>query len=193
MRPVCLFLALALGAPFAVQADEVLFYRYVDDKGVTVLDRQGVPPEYVGKGYQVLNQQGRVVQTVAPALTPEQQQRKQAEKAQADANAQLLQRYSSVEDVDKAQARRLAELDALIANVQNNLQALLAQQAGLQGQAAEQERAGKEVAPELLAQLGGLRDEQVRMKADIARYQAARVRVQQDFAADRARVEQLLR
>ncbi|WP_017901684.1 hypothetical protein [Pseudomonas asplenii] len=193
MRPACLFLALALGASFAAWADEVLFYRYVDNKGVTVLDRQGVPPEYIGKGYQVLNQQGRVVQTVAPALTPEQQQRKQAEKAQADANAQLLQRYSSVEEVDKAQARKLAELDALIANVRNNLQALLAQQTGLQGQAAEQERAGKEVSPELLAQLGGLRDEQVRMKADIARYQAARAEAQRDFAADRARVEQLLR
>ena len=26
-------------------------YRYVDDKGVTVLSRQGVPPEFIGKGY----------------------------------------------------------------------------------------------------------------------------------------------
>ena len=193
MQPAYLCLALALVASFVVQADEVLLYRYVDNKGVTVLDRQGVPPEYVGKGYQVLNQQGRVVQTVAPALTPEQLQRIRLEKARADANAQLLQRYSSVDEVDKAQARKLAELDAMIAGVQNNLQALLAQQAGLQGQAAEQERAGKDVSPQLLAQLGVLRDEQARMKADIARYQAARVQAQQDFAADRARVEQLLR
>ncbi|NWE24436.1 DUF4124 domain-containing protein [Pseudomonas gingeri] len=193
MRRGYLWLALALGASFAVQADEVLLYRYVDNKGVTVLDRQGVPPEYIGKGYQVLNQRGRVIQTVAPALTAEQVQQKQAEKAQADANAQLLQRYSSVDEVDKALGRKLAELDGLIASVQTNLQALLAQQAGLQGQAAEQERAGKEVSSQLLAQLAGLRDEQVRMKADIAKYQAARSQSQQDFAVDRARVEQLLR
>ncbi|BBP80197.1 DUF4124 domain-containing protein [Pseudomonas gingeri NCPPB 3146 = LMG 5327] len=193
MRRGYLWLALAIGASFAVQADEVLLYRYVDNKGVTVLDRQGVPPEYIGKGYQVLNQRGRVIQTVAPALTAEQIQQKQAEKAQADANAQLLQRYSSVDEVDKAQGRKLAELDGLIASVQTNLQALLAQQAALQGQAAEQERAGKEVSPQLLAQLAGLRDEQVRMKADIDKYRAARVQSQQDFAVDRARVEQLLR
>jgi hypothetical protein len=32
----------------------IVLYRYVDSRGVTVLDRQGVPPEYVGKGYEVL-------------------------------------------------------------------------------------------------------------------------------------------
>ena len=35
------------------------FYRYVNDKGVTVLDRLGVPPEYIEKGYQVVDDQGR--------------------------------------------------------------------------------------------------------------------------------------
>ncbi|SEL60300.1 hypothetical protein SAMN05216604_12421 [Pseudomonas agarici] len=171
----------------------MLLYRYVDDKGVTVLSRQGVPPEYIGQGYQVLNPRGRVIQTVAPALSVEQIQRQQVEKVQADANARLLRRYSSVDEVDKALARKLVELDGLIANAQTNLQASLARQASLHGQAAEQERAGKEVSPQLLALLAGLRDEQARMKADIDKYQAARVQSQRDFAADRARVEQLLR
>ena len=184
-----------LCASFAAQAEDTsgaLLYRYVDSKGVTVLDRQ-VPPEYAGKGYQVLNSRGRVLQTVAPAPTAEELAHLQAQKAQADANAQLLQRYSSVHEVDKAQARKLAELDGMIASIQTNLQGLLAQQVSLQGQAAEQERAGREVSPQLLGQLAGLRDEQARMKADIAKYQAARVQAQQDFAADRARVEQLTR
>ena len=184
-----------LSVSFAVQAEDAsgeLLYRYVDSKGVTVLDRQ-VPPEYTGKGYQVLNSRGRVLRTVAPAPTAEELARLQAQKAQADANAQLLQRYSSVSAVDKALARKLAELDAMLASLQTNLQALLAQQVSLQGQAAEQERAGHDVSPQLLGQLAGLKDEQARMKADIARYQAARVQAQQDFAVDRVRVEQLTR
>lgn len=195
MRRGYRWLPLMLCASFAAQAEDTsgaLLYRYVDSKGVTVLDRQ-VPPEYAGKGYQVLNARGRVLQTVAPAPTAEELARLQAQKVQDEANAQLLQRYSSVHEVDKAQARKLAELDAMIASIQTNLQALLAQQVSLQGQAAEQERAGHEVSPQLLGQLAGLRDEQARMRADIAKYQAARVQAQQDFAADRARVEQLTR
>ena len=45
-----------LGATVA-QAE---LYRYVDDKGVVVLDRHGVPPQFIGRGYEVLNDQGRV-------------------------------------------------------------------------------------------------------------------------------------
>jgi hypothetical protein len=48
-------LLLGLGCIAKVQADDapgIVLYRYVDSRGVTVLDRQGVPPEYVGKGYE---------------------------------------------------------------------------------------------------------------------------------------------
>lgn len=43
------------GISFGAQAapgGAVELYRYVNDKGVVVLDRQGVPPQYIGKGYQ---------------------------------------------------------------------------------------------------------------------------------------------
>jgi len=39
-------------------------YRYTDERGVIVLNRQGVPPQYVDKGYQVLNEHGRVIKVV---------------------------------------------------------------------------------------------------------------------------------
>ena len=35
-------------------------YRYIDERGVTVIDRLGVPPEHVARGYEVLNEQGRI-------------------------------------------------------------------------------------------------------------------------------------
>ena len=52
-------LLLSLLLPLSGVAAEL--YRYVDDKGVTVLSRQGVPPEFIAKGYEVLNDQGRVL------------------------------------------------------------------------------------------------------------------------------------
>lgn len=179
-------------AAHAADKPSILLYRYIDSRGVTVLDRQGVPPEYIGKGYQVLNERGRVVQTVPPAPTAEEIQRKQAAQLQADANAQLLHRYSSLADLDRALARKQAELDGMITSSRNNLQAMLAQQADLQSQAAVQERAGRVVSADILAQLDSLRVQQERFNAQISGYQAAKVQADQDFAADRVRLQALV-
>lgn len=50
---VCSLLALVLlssSAAFAVE-----YYRYTDEKGITVINRQGVPPHLIGQGYEVLS------------------------------------------------------------------------------------------------------------------------------------------
>jgi len=192
LSTVGLLLALNVIAVQAADKTPILLYRYVDNKGGTVLDRQGVPPEFVGKGYQVLNERGRVIQVVPPAPTAEEIQRQQADKVQAESNAQLLHLYSSVDDVDRAKNRKLAELDALIAVAQGNLQGLSVQQNTLQGQAADQERAGRVVQQSLLDQMNGVREDQKNLKAEIVRYQDSRKQAEASFAADRARVQQLL-
>ena len=191
-----LVLALGMLLSIVVQAAEtpsIQLYRYVDSRGVTVLDRQGVPPEYVAKGYEILNAQGRVIKVVPPAPTAEQLRQVEADKLQADADARLMNLYGSVEDVDRVKTRRLAELDALVNVANGNLLALSAQQRGLQGQAADQERAGRPVPQALVDQLQDLRDQQQRLKADIERIQTLRIKTEADFAADRLRVQQLTR
>ncbi|GAB7530564.1 hypothetical protein PS3A_29750 [Pseudomonas sp. 3A(2025)] len=183
---------LAQAPALAADQPEILLYRYIDNRGVTVMDRQGVPAEYIGKGYQVLNSRGRVVQTVPPAPTAQELRQAEALKAQASADAQLLQQYRSLDEVERARVRRLAELDALIGVAQGNIQGLSAQQASLQSQAADQERAGKPVPQSLLDQLKDLRDQQLGLQATIARHQQARQEAEAGFAQDRLRVQKLL-
>jgi len=195
---VGLSLLLSVGCIAGVQADDspgIMFYRYIDSRGVTVMDRQ-VPAEYSGKGYEVLNQRGRVIQVVPPAPTADEmreaQAAAQAAKVQADADAQLLHLYSSVADVDRARTRKLAELDTLISVAQGNIQNLATQQGVLQGQAADQERAGRQVPQSLIDQMSDVRDQQQNLKGDILRYQNTRKQADADFAQDRARLQQLL-
>ena len=195
---VGLSLLLSVGCIAGVQADDspgIMFYRYIDSRGVTVMDRQ-VPAEYSGKGYEVLNQRGRVIQVVPPAPTADEmreaQAAAQAAKVQADSDAQLLHLYSSLADVDRARTRKLAELDALISVAQGNIQGLAAQQGALQGQAADQERAGRQVPQSLIDQMSDVREQQQNLKGDILRYQATRKQADADFAQDRARLQQLL-
>ncbi|WP_024643578.1 hypothetical protein [Pseudomonas syringae] len=189
-----LWLSLGILVPIIAQAadaPEARLYRYVDSRGVTVIDTQGVPPDYVAKGYEVLNGRGRVIQVVPPAPTAEQIRQADADKRQASADAQLLSLYSSVAEVDRVKARKLAELDALVGVAQGNIQGLAAQQRNLQGQAADLERAGRPVPQTLVDQLNDLRDQQQKLQADITGYQAARAKAETDFATARVQVQRL--
>jgi len=181
---------LGLLAPALATAAEL--YRYVDDRGVVVLDRHGVPPQHIGRGYQVLSEQGRVIREVPPAPTAEEFERLQADKARAVADAQLLRLYASVQDVERAEARRLAELDSVIGLTQGNLSALRDQQESLQRQAADHERAGRSVPDNLLKQINNLGKEQASLVRDLKRYEVVRATAQVSYADDRKRIAELL-
>lgn len=190
-KPLLTRCTLLLGLLLPLSGMAVELYRYVDDKGVTVLSRQGVPPEFIGKGYEVLNERGRVLRVIPPAPTAEEFARMQADRARASSDAQLLRLYSNLDDVDRARERKLAELDGVIGVARGNLQSVRTQQANLQSQAADHERAGRQVPDHLLAQIGNLEEEQQRLQRDIARYREVRTQAEADFAADRARLAEL--
>ncbi|BAP81542.1 MAG: DUF4124 domain-containing protein [Pseudomonadales bacterium] len=177
-----------LGATVA-QAE---LYRYVDDKGVVVLDRHGVPPQFIGRGYEVLNDQGRVTQVVPPAPTAQERQLLLEAKARAETDAQLLRLYASVADVERAKARRLSELDSIIGITRGNLQSLRTQQANLQSQAANHERAGRKVPEQLLVQIDNLAKEQASLKRDVERYRQTRKQAEVSYGRERERVAELL-
>lgn len=167
------------------------FYRYVNDKGVTVLDRLGVPPEYIEKGYQVVDEQGRVVREIPPAPSKEERLRQLEEKAKVKSDIQLLRIYSEPADVDRARDRKLAELDGVIGVANSNLSSLRTQQANLQARAAEYERSGRHVPEHLLVQIDNIKAEQAGVEQDIQRYQQSRKEAEASFAADRARLVEL--
>lgn len=183
-------LVFGLCSPFWAGAAEL--YRYTNDQGGMVLDRQGVPPQYVGKGYEVLNERGRVVRVVLPAPSAEQRQRLLADKARAQTDAQLLSLYSGVADVERAKARKLSELDGVISVARSNLQSLRNQQSNLQRQAADHERAGQAVPGHLLVQIDNLKSQQTSVDKDILRFQDSHIQAEASFTAERARIAELL-
>lgn len=167
------------------------YYRYLNDKGVPVLDRQGVPPEFIEKGYQVVDDQGRVLREIPPAPTPEERERMAAEKARASSDAQLLRIYSESADVERARDRKLSELDGVIGVAQSNLNSLRVQQANLQSKAAEFERASRKVPEHLIVQIDNIKAEQASLEKDIERYRQNRKEAELSFEADRLRLIQL--
>ncbi|APQ12695.1 keratin [Pseudomonas oryzihabitans] len=180
---------LLLALPLASSAAEL--YRYRDRNGTLVIDRQGVPPEYAGKGYDVLNEQGRVIRKVAPALPAEELERRERERQQALADGQLRKLYSNVADVDRAKARKLAELDGLVEIKQANLESARQLQNQLMEQAAVQQRNGQTLPADLQARIDAAAADQLRLQADLQRYAELRRSTLAAFDADRARMQRL--
>ncbi|WP_288404892.1 DUF4124 domain-containing protein [uncultured Pseudomonas sp.] len=180
---------LLIALPLAGQAAEL--YRYLDRNGTLVIDRQGVPPEYAGKGYDVLNEQGRVIRKVAPALPAAELDRQARERQQAVVDGQLRKLYSNVEDVDRAKARKLTELDGLMQIKKANLEAARQLQSQLMEQAAVQQRNGQALPADLQARLDAAAADQVRLQADLQRYAELRTSTSAAFEADRARMQRL--
>lgn len=187
-------IALLLGGAVTI-ADAAELYRYVNDKGVTVLDRS-VPPQYVSRGYEVLDRDGRVKQVVPAAPSPEERQAQrvaeQEQQRQRSADETLLRLYSSVDDLNRAQTRQIQQIESLIASAEAGLLTLQSQRDEVQSRAASQERAGREVDQQLLQRLQAIEAEQQRLERQISRHQQEIERVNQTFAARRERLAQLL-
>lgn len=162
-------------------------YRYIDSKGGVAISRQGVPPDSIARGYEVLNDQGRVIRVVPPALSREEMQLQLDQRDQAAADAQLLRMYSSVEDIDRNRARGLQELDGVIDVARGNLQSIRLQQSQLQQKAAEYDRAATPVPEDVVSRINNLKAEERRLQDDIKRYQDTRLKTEASFNAERQR------
>lgn len=133
-----------------VEAREL--YRYRDVKGNIVVDYQ-VPVNYAGSGYEVLNDEGMVIEVVPRSLTDEERKIKDAEdKQKAEALAEqerlrqwdesLLLRYSTIEDIEAARDRALRDLQIRLSILKGNRRALKQKVENYQAEAADMERRG---------------------------------------------------
>ncbi|BFM13916.1 hypothetical protein R50073_00990 [Maricurvus nonylphenolicus] len=154
---VCITLAPALS-----QAAERVLYRYVNEKGVKVMNHS-IPPEYAQKGYEVVTPSGKVIKVVPPAISREEAAKRNAQKAEADRlaewDAKLTRRYSRVADIEAAKKRKLQELEGNITILEGNLRGLKSQVAQQQGRAADSERAGRQVPEAVINTIKALEEE----------------------------------
>lgn len=184
---------LVLGA--MCQASWVLgveIYRYQNAQGVMVIDRLGVPPEFIANGYQVLNDQGRVIREVPPAPSLEERKRILKQQAQDKADQQLLRLYSSPEDIERARERKLKEHDHALDKAHSHLASLAIQKTNLEKQAAERERAGHDVPAQLLDQLASNAKQTQDVQAQLARLKRERKQEEAFYDDLRVRLERVL-
>lgn len=183
------------GIALATEGQAADLYRYINDKGVTVLD-SSVPPQHVSRGYEVLDADGRVKQVIPAALTPQEREAARAaereQRQRHSADETLLRLYSSLSDLDRAHSRQVLQIENLIATSEAAILTLEAQREDLQSRAAAQERAGRKVEAHILSELAEVEAEQQRLQRLIGSNQQEIEAVNQTFSARRQRLQELL-
>lgn len=136
-------------------AEEKKFYRYKDENGQVVINTF-IPPERVPFGYEVLNESGRVLETVARQLSKDeleqvseerkrQEEEEKARKAQREYDLSLIRRYSFVTDIEAEKERKIKEMQVRATILKGNLNSVRAELEAEYDRAAKAERAGGEV------------------------------------------------
>lgn len=179
---------IALTASQLVMAD---IYRYKDENGITVLNRQGVPAKYIANGYEVLNDAGRVVRIVPRALTGEELIEQKRLEAQEASDVQLVRLYPTSRDLERAKGRQITDIDGQISTLKNNLLGVQSKREDLQKRAAEAERAGRQVSANTLSELQSLERDKTVLEAQVAQYEDQKEKLLQDFAEKAVRIKEL--
>jgi len=150
--------ALLLATFCANALSQHVYYRYINEDGVKVLDHS-IPPEYAQTGYEVLNASGQVVKVVPPAPSADEIARNAIEREIQERYARLKRRYSSTDDIESAKQRRLRNISTNISILNGNINTLNAQIEGITSKAADFERRGEKVPKKILDDLAAVRVE----------------------------------
>ena len=140
----------AFGLLFAAGAQATM-YRYTDENGRLVISNT-IPQEATKRGYDILSNNGRVVETVAPAPTAEEIAAREAEKErqkqleiQQEQDRLLLKRFSHPDQAVRAMHRKIRELEGIIQLKRGNISVISSQFDSEQSRAADMERAGRDI------------------------------------------------
>lgn len=181
----------------ATVAEASRMYRYTDDNGRMVISNT-IPQEASKRGYDILNEQGRVIETVDPAPTAEEIAAREAEKQrqreaeiQRQEDQRLLERYSHPDEAVRAMYRKVQELQGLNQLKRGNISVIVSQLDNEQSRAANLERSGREVPQSTLQKINRLESQVRDIEAEIASQNAEVDALKAKFLRDIKRLEEI--
>lgn len=174
-------------------------YRYKDESGNLVLNRT-IPPALVGKGYDILNEKGRLIKSVPPALTPEQIAARDAEKARQErlaaeaaerkkADNELRQLYSHPNDAVRALKRKVQDIRAVIQVKRSKIESAQKEIVSRESKAANMQRNGINIPDDLIRKIKSLKTSIINSKADISELESEEKNVLAQFDQKIKRLE----
>lgn len=155
--------------------------RYTNEKGNTVIDYT-IPAKYVANGYEIITSSGKVVDLIAPALSPDEIAKQKALNELRENYLNLRKRYSHKNDILATKERKLNNIRAKMLVIEANITSANVAIELLITDAAKQERLGKKVSPLTLDKLTIARKELAAAKATLATRQQELVNIEAAYS-----------
>jgi chromosome segregation ATPase len=178
-------------------AADARMYRYTDENGRTVISST-VPSAASTGGYEILSDNGRVIETVDAAPTQEElAERARSEKARAEKAAQiekdtkLLRRFSNPDSAVRAMHRKLQEMHSLTRLKQSNIAVLINQLDAEQSRAADLERSGRDIPEATLIKMERLQSRIREIEREITSQNQEIEDLRESFIEDIHRLEEI--
>lgn len=176
---------------------EARLYRYTDENGQIVISNT-VPAKASVRGYEILDEKGRVMQTIDAAPTQQELDARAAREARKKEQAQqqaedtkLLKRFSTPDDAVRAMYRKLQELKSLNQLKRGNIAVLSNQLDEERSRAANLERSGRDIPDTTLEKIDRLQSQIRDIEKEIASQDNEIEAVREQFKADIKRLEEL--
>lgn len=162
---------------FSTQSNAAQLYRYKNEQGNLVMG-QAIPPKFVANGYDILNAQGRTIETVPPALSTEEiakrdalleqaEQERLALEIQSAIDDKLKQLYSHPDDAVRILQRRTQDINSVITAKTSRIESAKKQIIEQEQLAANRQRDGLPIPKPTLEKLAMLKKVISNAQADI--------------------------
>lgn len=206
LLPALLLAASAVTPVHATDNTPVVHYRWKDTAGVVHFS-DTIPASALAGGYDVVNNDGRVVRHIARELTPAERKAAAAEAARAAAakraaqqqslqDSQMLSAYPSDKDLQQAQQAQLQQIQTDIATLQTNLRSQESTLTDLLAHAADLEHSGEPIPADVNKRISEQRESVsqernalVQRRADLAHAQTKFAVQLQHYRALRAKYQ----
>ena len=172
-------------------------YRYMDENGQVVISNT-IPQAASERGYDILNNNGQVVETVDPAPTAkeiaEREARKRREEkaaVQLEQDRKLLERFSHPDEAVRAMYRKVRELEGVSQLKRGNISVIENQLDTEQSRAADLERSGRNISEATLKKIRRLESNIRDIERAITSQQAEIDAVRRRFLEDIERLESI--
>ena len=187
----------AVAALMAATIAEARMYRYTDENGQVVISNT-IPQEASRRGYDILNKNGRVIETIDPEPTEEEiaareaeEKRKAEEARQRAQDRKLLERFSHPDEAVRAMHRKIRELEGLNQLKRGNISVIDSQLDSEQSRAADLERSGREIPQATLEKLRRLEAQIRDIEREITSQNADIKALREQFEEDIERLEEI--
>ena len=178
------------------------FFRFTDENGKMVVS-SSLPPEVSQKGYDIVNEMGVVLETVAPRKTKQQLREELANKARMDEEARrlkeqkqldfiLINSYTDISDIERARDNELISKERDIMLLKQNIRRLTRLVEDTQTRAARDERLGKEISKSLLSEIEGYKDRIDGEGKEVKKVESHKIRITERYYSSIIRFNELM-